>query len=263
MNADQASMWTDRSMLQRVQYRTDANLAARQSLYEYQHPRIDLPAAVLDLARARGDETVADVGCGNGAYLAELARRGHAGRVVGVDLSAGMLAAARRRAPATGLVAGDAAALPLCDHAADLSLSAHMLYHVPDARAAVRELRRITRPGGTVLVLLNGHDHLRELRDLLAAAFQSVGGQPPQQAWPRLDEGEDLLTSEFTSVVRHDFTSELLIPGPEPIETYVRSTINAQNQPDLDALAAAVTSRLSAVAWPLPVRSHSGCLACT
>jgi trans-aconitate methyltransferase len=96
--------------LQQVQYRTDANLAARQSLYAYQYPRIDLPAAVLGLSSLRGQEIVVDIGCGNGAYLAELARRRHTGPVVGVDLSAGMLAAARRRAPAAALTAADAAA---------------------------------------------------------------------------------------------------------------------------------------------------------
>ena len=97
MNGDRPRRWTDRSCLQQVQYRTDANLAARQSLYAYQYPRIDLPAAVLGLSSLRGQEIVADIGCGNGAYLAELARRRHTGPVVGVDLSAGMLAAARRR----------------------------------------------------------------------------------------------------------------------------------------------------------------------
>ena len=73
---DGGAVWTDRCCLQQVQYGTEANLAARQSLYAHQHPPIDLPAAVLDLATLRGDETVADVGCGNGGYLAELARRG-------------------------------------------------------------------------------------------------------------------------------------------------------------------------------------------
>jgi trans-aconitate methyltransferase len=92
-----ASRWTDRSYLTAVQYRTDANLAARQGIYAYQRPRLDLPAAVLGLARLRGEETVADVGCGNGAYLAELAGRGHAGPVLGMDLSAGMVSAARSR----------------------------------------------------------------------------------------------------------------------------------------------------------------------
>lgn len=118
MNGDGARLWTDRSCLQQVQYRTDANLAARQSIYACQHPRIDLPAAVLDLAALRGDETIADVGCGNGAYIAELSRRGHAGPVLGMDLSTGMLDAVRRRVPAAALAAGDVAALPVRDQAA-------------------------------------------------------------------------------------------------------------------------------------------------
>jgi ubiquinone/menaquinone biosynthesis C-methylase UbiE len=94
--------WNDAAFLRDVQYRTDANLAARQSIYAYQQPRIDLPARVIDLAAPAPGATVADVGCGNGAYLAELARRGFAGRVLGLDLSPGMLAAARDRLSAVG-----------------------------------------------------------------------------------------------------------------------------------------------------------------
>ena len=89
--------WSNRSFLRGTQYKTDANLAARQSIYAYQHPRIDLQAKVLDLAAPGPPDTIVDVGCGNGTYLAELASRGFAGRVVGVDLSLGMLTAARRR----------------------------------------------------------------------------------------------------------------------------------------------------------------------
>jgi SAM-dependent methyltransferase len=174
-----------------------------------------------------------------------------------------MLAASRRRAQAAGLAAGDAAALPLRDHAAGLTVAAHMLYHVPDPRLAVRELRRITRPGGAVLVVLNGHDHMRELRDLMASTLKDATGQPPPAPRLRLDDGQDLLASQFTSVIRHDFISELRIPGPEPVENYVRSTIGTQNQPDPDAIATAVASRLSASDWPFKVHSHSGCLICT
>ena len=208
MDGDGATAWTDRRCLRQVQYGTEANLVARQSLYTHQHPRIDLPAVALDLATLRGDETVVDVGCGNGGYLAELARRRHAGRVLGVDLSAGMLQAARRHAPAASLTVGDAAALPLPDRAADLTVAAHMLYHVADPRAAVRELRRVTRPGGTVLVVLNGPDHLRELRDLIAAT-RSGTSEPPLAEQLRLDDGQDLLAGEFSSITRHHFTSEL------------------------------------------------------
>jgi hypothetical protein len=79
MTGDDDRLWTDRSLLCDVQYRTDANLAARQSVYRWQRPRLNLPPLVLDLAGVRGSETVADVGCGDGVYLAELARRRHAG----------------------------------------------------------------------------------------------------------------------------------------------------------------------------------------
>ena len=104
-------VWDDRAYLRGTQYKTDANLAARQSIYAYQHPRIDLPARVIDLAAPAPSDTVADVGCGNGMYLAELARRGFPGRVLGIDLSLGMLAAARARlatagAPGSGRVPG-------------------------------------------------------------------------------------------------------------------------------------------------------------
>jgi SAM-dependent methyltransferase len=266
MNADAARPLNDPSYLRSVQYRTDANLAARQSVYAYQHPRIDLPAAVLGLPGLRGSETVADVGCGNGAYLAELASRGHTGRVLGVDLSDGMLRAARRRVPRAGLVAGDAAALPARDGACDLALAPHMLYHVPDPRAAVRELRRITRAGGHVLIVLNGEDHLRELRHAMAAVLTGTGAgaQAARGERLRLDEGADLLATEFRSVTRHDFPSELLVPGPGPVEDYVRSMISIQDLPDLDGFAAAVAWHIRRTdAGLIRIRTHCGCLVCT
>jgi SAM-dependent methyltransferase len=275
MTRDDARLYTDRSWLREVQYRTDANLAARQSIYAYQHPRLDLPAVVLALAGLRGGETVADVGCGNGAYLAELVRRGHAGPVLGLDLSAGMLGSARRRAPGARLVVADAAALPLRDEATDLTLAIHMLYHVPEPSAAVRELRRITRPGGRVLVVLNGEDHLRELRALITTALGDVtNGAPlhperlrPERLRPerlRLDEGEELLAREFTSVTRHDFGAELVIPGSQPVEDYVRSMGVTQDLADPEALIAAVGRLVSRHdQGTFRIRTHSGCLVCS
>jgi len=265
MDADGVVPWSDLSRLRDVQYRTEANLAARQSIYAYQHPQVSLPAASLDLAALRGDETVADVGCGNGAYLAELGRRGHRGPVLGVDFSVGMLAAARRRAPAAGLVAGDAAALPLRDEAADVALAMHMLYHVPDPSAGVRELRRVTRDGGQVLVVLNDDDHLRELRQEVTAALRDSFGIDRQVPFERLriEEGAELLAAEFRRVRRVDFIGELRVPARCPIEDYVRSTLVAQELPDPGELATAVTSRIAWDGEPFRIRTHCGCLVCT
>jgi len=268
MANDDATLLVDREYLRTVQYRTEVNLAARQSIYQFRRPPIDLIAAVLDLAGLTGNELVADIGCGNGRYLAELANRGHRGQVLGIDLSAGMLAAARQRSDAA-LVVGDAASLPLSCGVADVTLAMHMLYHVPDREAAVGELRRITRDGGRVLVVLNAEDHLLELRDLVAAAAADVG-LPADVAWAEvradglafsLAAGAEVLATEFGSVDAHDFSAELVVPEPGPLLDYVRSMRLSRSMSDPEAIVAAVARRIHASAYgPTRIRVRTGCL---
>jgi SAM-dependent methyltransferase len=255
-----SSPWTDGGALVAGQYRTDANLAARRSVYAFQRPRIDLPAAVLGLARLDGTEKVVDIGCGNGAYLAEVSRRGHGTSAVGIDLSAGMLKAARAAAPEARVLRGDAARLPLADACADVVLVPHMLYHVPDPLVAIRELRRVTRAGGRVLVVLNGVDHLRELRDLVAREIGPARAEGLAER-PRLDEGEQMLRSVFGPVERHDFTAELALADSAPVAAYIGSMIPVQELPDPDgAVAAAVRAIPFGPDGVFRVRTHCGCL---
>jgi SAM-dependent methyltransferase len=253
------TLWSDPTFLRHVQYGTDANLRARQSIYDYQRPYIDLPARVIDIAQAPPDATVADIGCGNGVYLAELARRDHRGRLLGVDMSTGMLAAAHARVPGAVLLAGDAAALPVPDGFADRSMANHMLYHVPDRERAIAELRRITRSGGRVVVTLNGADHLRELRALIDAALRDLGLTQPGT----LDDAQPLLRRVFPEVTRHDFVGTLHIPGPGPIADYIRSMSVTKHRADPDLLTEAVLSQLpNDGGQPFTITTHSGALVC-
>ena len=226
-------------------------------MYAYQDPKIDLPAAVLDALDLPSGGVVADVGCGNGRYLAELARRGFDGRVLGADMSAGMLAAARERGSYAALVNADATALPLATASVDLLLAMHMLYHVPDPLDAVREFRRVTRPGGTVVVGLNGADHLIEFRAAISAASAS------RERFERvhLDDGETLLGSVFGTVTRHDFVSAVL-PPPAAIAAYVHSRSESQQLPDAEPLVARVLSLLFPHGPCLPITTHCGILSC-
>jgi SAM-dependent methyltransferase len=270
MSSDGGQTLTDRAYLTQVQYRTPANLAARQAVYAFQRPRIDLVGAVLGLAGLAGTETVADIGCGNGIYLAELARRSHAGRLLGADLSPGMLAAARAAAPAAGLAVADAARLPLTDGVADVTLAAHMLYHVPDRRAAAAELRRVTRPGGRALVVLNGSGHLAELRELMtstAAAqglpVEAIGAEYQTYLQVTLDAGARLLAGAFGSVQRHDFDAELVLPGVAPVGGYLASMRSTQAMPDPAGFVAAACARIPlGPDGTFRVRTQSGLLIC-
>jgi hypothetical protein len=114
-------------------------------------------------------------------------------------------------------------------------------------------------------VVLNGEDHLRELRDTVAEALRELpaGGPTPTSARLRLPEGAELLSAEFRSVIRHDFTGELLIPGPGPVEDYVRSMIITQDLADPEALVSAVSRLVRQAREPFRVRTHCGCLICS
>jgi len=123
-----------------------------------------------DIARSRAiarlidrGMTVADVGTGTGILAAELCRLGL--HVVAVDHSARMLDAARCKLDEEGLTGvefrqGAASDLPLADDEVDAALAHMVLQHLPSPGEAIREMARIVRPGGTVVVVdFVGHDH--------------------------------------------------------------------------------------------------------
>jgi SAM-dependent methyltransferase len=93
-----------------------------------------------------------DVGCGTGALTATVLAHGAPARVTGIDPSLGFV----RHAHATtvdrraGFAVGDARALPLRDSSVDTAVSGLVLNFMPDPVGAVREMRRVTVPGGAV-----------------------------------------------------------------------------------------------------------------
>jgi demethylmenaquinone methyltransferase/2-methoxy-6-polyprenyl-1,4-benzoquinol methylase len=103
--------------------------------------------AALDL---RPGDRVLDVGAGTGVSTAELARSG--AYAVGADLSVGMLLAGRRSRPEVPLLAGDALRLPFADATFDAVTISLALRNVVDPGAALREMARVTRPGGRLVV---------------------------------------------------------------------------------------------------------------
>ncbi|WP_024287813.1 class I SAM-dependent methyltransferase [Cellulomonas sp. KRMCY2] len=98
-----------------------------------------------------------DVGCGPGTVTADLAALVAPGEVVGLDTSAAVLDLARATAAQAGVMnvtfrTADATALPFEDASFDVVHAHQVLQHLTDPVAALREMRRVTRPGGVVAV---------------------------------------------------------------------------------------------------------------
>lgn len=115
----------------------------------------ELALSLLDL---RANDTVLEVGFGHGRTLERLCSALPLGRVVGVDVSTSMTRRAARRnhrAQAEGrldLHTGDSATLPLSTASVDKALAVHTLYFWSSPLAHLREISRVLRPGGALVL---------------------------------------------------------------------------------------------------------------
>ena len=150
-------------------------------------------------ARQGGALRILDAGCGTGNNLVHLARHG---RAVGVDLSEEALRFCRTRGVAAAR--GGLMALPFADSAFDCVTSFDVIYHrwVLDDAAAVREMARVLRPGGLLLV------RVPALRALWGAHDEAVHSRH------RYTRGEvrRLLQGAGLEVLRATYANTLLLP---------------------------------------------------
>jgi trans-aconitate methyltransferase len=142
--------------------------AYMQFMGRYSEP---LAARFADLARVRRGQRVLDVGCGPGALTAELVNRVGAESVSAVEPSASFAAAARERLPGADIRQAAAEQLPFPDGTFGVTLAQLVVHFMADPVQGLREMRRVTRPGGTVAACV--WDHAGD-RGPLAAFWSAV-----------------------------------------------------------------------------------------
>ncbi|MEY2990040.1 MAG: hypothetical protein RLZZ163_956 [Actinomycetota bacterium] len=160
-------------------------------------------------------DRVLDLAAGTGTSSEPIARGG--AFVVACDFSLGMLGEGRRRNPRLSFVAGDGLALPFADESFDAVTISFGLRNIQDRDAGLRELLRVTRPGGRLVVCEFSHPtwgpfrevYTRYLMGALPALARTASSNPDAyeylaesiRAWPdQADLAGDLLAAGWRQV---------------------------------------------------------------
>lgn len=154
-----------------------------------------------------------DIGCGEGRLSRDLASLGH--RVVGIDVSEAMVAAAHEADPTLPVAVGDAAALPLADDSVDLAVAFMSPQDVDDLSGAFREAARVVRPGGRLCVAV-------------VHPLNSAGVFEEREAdSPFIIDGSYLDRRFYVDHVDRDGLRMTFASEHRPVEAYVTALVDA------------------------------------
>ena len=244
--------------------------AYRRFMGRYSEP---LAVAFADVSGVRPGQRALDVGCGPGALTAELVRRLGSEAVCGVDPSRSFAAAARERLPDVDIRMAGAERIPFPDDAFDAALAQLCVHFMTDPVAGLREMARVTRPGGVVAACVWDHGGGRSPVALLwQAASELDPAARDESGLAGVREGHlaslfaaaglaGARATELTVRVRHASFEEWWEPftqGVGPAGEYVTSLASearARLRARLSELAGEPPVDISATAWTVTCRT--------
>jgi SAM-dependent methyltransferase len=213
-----------------------------------------------------------EVGCGTGALTATIVAEAAAASLLAMDSSRRFLSRARQAVPGARFAAATVERLPLADQQVDAILSGLALNFFPDQQAALRELRRVVRPGGTIAAYMwdyaQGMGMLRTFWDAATALDPAARELDEGRRFPQQDgalatlfavSGLRAVATAALEVEQHysDFDDywQPFLDGPGPAPGYVNRLAPARQAALAEALRAALpraadgSITLTARAW--------------
>src|SRR5215469_4759866 len=155
---------------------------------QYSEP---LAVRFADLAHVQPGQRLLDVGCGPGALTAELVRRTGPDAVTAAEPSASFAAAVRERLPGVDVRLSAAEQLPFPDGAFDAALAQLVVHFMTDPVQGLREMARVSRPGGVVAACVWDHAGGRGPLDPFWRAVREVDpGADDESGLPGVREGD-------------------------------------------------------------------------
>lgn len=213
--------------LRDVQYRTPDKLLARVSVHVlFSTNDYGWPRWLFDRLELPDESDILEIGCGPATLWKSNATKVPVGwRLTLTDFSPGMIQTAKANLE-HGLEAvlevADAQNLPFPEGSFDAVLAHHMLYHVPDKRAALSEIKRVLRGGGVLYAATNGPNHLRQLWELILKFAPTATSTVNSDSFDLVNGPNQI--GEFLNVIEvQEYPDSLAVTETDPLMDYIRS----------------------------------------
>ena len=227
--------FTDQQYLTKDQYKDSSNLDARIAIHQrfstnpqgWYHWIFDI---LLGLPQ---NANVLELGCGAGTMWKECADKIPSGWVITLtDLSDGMLDSAWRNLVPLGrsfkFEKVDAQTIPYNDDTFDVVIANHMLYHVPDRKKALAEIKRVLKDDGCLIATTVGEDHMKGMYSWLKRV--NLNSRADMFSNPfTLESGMSQLKEVFSSIEKIQYLDNLRVTEIAPLMKYIHSSIGVED----------------------------------
>lgn len=220
----------DPAILASSQYKTADNVNARWEVYNYSVPHVDIYTKALEHLKLTGDESVLEVGCGDGSILLKLREQlHHSGELTGLEINDTIVKptedylSTRPAIKNIRFVVGSADIVPFRDNSFDVILAFFMLYHLKDIPGTLTEWSRLLGPHGKLVVSTSSVHNRPKGKSLKLDMARTSGSKLPQAKFNEpfnLENGREQLERVFKVTDLVTFEGEIRITNPE---IYLRS----------------------------------------
>jgi ubiquinone/menaquinone biosynthesis C-methylase UbiE len=207
---------------------------------------------ICDLAAdvpGTGTGLIADIGCGRATTTRMLAERLPNARIIGADLSAALLVAARQRLTGvnrTAMVRVDFHQLPFSDGFCNLVIVAFCLYHARSPTSVIAEIARCLLPGGTAIIAVKSADSYLELDQLIARSGLDPAAATRPSLYQAAHSGNIESLAAASLDVRHVIheTHQFVFPAFADVAEYLSTSPKYDLPPGLAGHPAALATAL-------------------
>lgn len=217
------------------QYKNDKKLNLRTNLHSYNINKVDWDKWCFDRIDFKENAKVLELGCGSGKLWNKNKDRIDKDLDITLsDFSKSMLKIAKAKLKDSRcnfkFEEINAENIPYDDNTFDIVIAQHMIYFIPDIEKALREIKRVLKPGGILYATANSCDTMKELNELVNN-FDPDSGLNNNGYSTRfeLENGENILKKYFEKVNVEILNGKIIVNDPKPVVEYKASTIQGSS----------------------------------